>query len=104
MLHFSAIHQIFVKPGPANPRQRMAFRALLFIYDPISLQTGLAPEKRHPHVVKHSLASHLVAGNATLALIPQALGHRSSALRSHISVRTKLKRREALQRALMGLF
>jgi type 1 fimbriae regulatory protein FimB len=37
----------------------------------------LPPEKRHPHVLKHSLASHLVAGNVNLALIRQALGHRS---------------------------
>lgn len=34
-------------------------------------------EKRHPHVLKHSLASHLVAGKVNLALIRQALGHRS---------------------------
>lgn len=38
---------------------------------------GLAAEKRHPHVLKHSLASHLVAGNVNLALVKQALGHRS---------------------------
>jgi integrase len=30
-----------------------------------------------PHVLKHSLASHLVAGNVNLALVRQALGHRS---------------------------
>ena len=38
---------------------------------------GLAADKRHPHVLKHSLASHLVAGNVNLALVKQALGHRS---------------------------
>jgi site-specific recombinase XerD len=38
---------------------------------------ALAIEKRHPHVLKHSLVSHLVIGNANLALIRQALGHRS---------------------------
>ena len=38
---------------------------------------GLPVDKRHPHVLKHSLASHLVAGNANLALVRQALGHRS---------------------------
>jgi site-specific recombinase XerC len=36
---------------------------------------GLPPEKRHPHVLKHSLASHLVAGNVNLALLQQAFGH-----------------------------
>src|SRR6202050_5009982 len=38
---------------------------------------GLPIEKQHPHVLKHSLASHLVAGNVNLALVRQALGHRS---------------------------
>lgn len=30
---------------------------------------GLPAEKRHSHCLKHSLASHLVAGNVNLALI-----------------------------------
>jgi type 1 fimbriae regulatory protein FimB len=37
---------------------------------------GLPAEKRHPHCLKHSLASHLVAGNVNLALVKQALGHK----------------------------
>ena len=38
---------------------------------------GLPVEKRHPHVLKHSLGTHLVAGNVNLALVKQALGHQS---------------------------
>ena len=38
---------------------------------------GLSSEKRHPHVLKHSLASHLVAANVNLALVKQQLGHKS---------------------------
>jgi type 1 fimbriae regulatory protein FimB len=38
---------------------------------------GLPVEKRHPHVLKHSLGTHLVSGNVNLALVKQALGHRS---------------------------
>src|SRR5580658_10957985 len=38
---------------------------------------GLPIEKQHPHVLKHSLASHLVAGNVNLALVRQALRDRS---------------------------
>ena len=38
---------------------------------------GLPAEKRHPHCLKHSLGTHLVAGNVNLALVKQALGHRS---------------------------
>lgn len=37
----------------------------------------LAVLKRHPHALKQSLASHLVAGNVNLALVKQALGHRA---------------------------
>jgi len=65
---------------------------------------GLAIEKRHPHVLKHSLASHLVAGNANLALIRQALGHRSiNSTMAYVGT-TDAQAAEALQRALMGLF
>ena len=38
---------------------------------------GLPPEKRHPHVLKHTLASHLVAANVNLALVRQCLGHKT---------------------------
>lgn len=40
-------------------------------------EAGLPAEKRHPHALKHSLASHLVAANVNLALVKQQLGHRS---------------------------
>jgi integrase/recombinase XerD len=38
---------------------------------------ALPTDKGHPHVLKHSLASHLVAGNCNLALTKQRLGHAS---------------------------
>jgi hypothetical protein len=53
-------------------------RAQFFrIFQKIAGIAGLPANKRHPHVLKHSLASHLVAGNVNLALVRQALGHRS---------------------------
>jgi len=64
----------------------------------------LPVEKRHPHVLKHSLASHLVAGNANLALIRQALGHRSISSTMQYIGTTDTQAAEALQKALMGLF
>jgi site-specific recombinase XerD len=65
---------------------------------------GLGVEKRHPHVLKHSLASHLVAGNVNLALIRQALGHRSiSSTMAYIGT-TDAQAGEATQAALMTLF
>ena len=46
------------------------------IFQGIATALGLSPEK----VLKHSLASHLVAGNVNLALVKQSLGHRSKIL------------------------
>jgi site-specific recombinase XerD len=70
----------------------------------VAEDAGLAVEKRHPHVLKHSLASHLVAGNANLALIRQALGHRSiNSTMAYIGT-SDAQAAEALERALMCLF
>jgi integrase/recombinase XerD len=43
----------------------------------VAAAAGLPPEKQHPHVLKHSLATHLVAANVNLALVKTQLGHRS---------------------------
>jgi len=73
-------------------------------FQTVAESAGLPVEKRHPHVLKHSLASHLVAGNANLALIRQALGHRSiNSTMAYIGT-SDAQAAEALQRALMGLF
>jgi site-specific recombinase XerD len=70
----------------------------------IAGDAGLSIEKRHPHVLKHSLASHLVSGNANLALIRQALGHRSiNSTMAYIGT-SDAQAAEALQKALMCLF
>jgi len=47
------------------------------VFQAIAESVGLPTDKRHPHVLKHSLASHLVTGNCNLALVEQALGHRA---------------------------
>jgi len=74
------------------------------VFQAIAESAGLPIEKRHPHVLKHSLASHLVAGNANLALIRQALGHRSIKSTMAYIGTTDDQAAEALQKALMGLF
>ncbi len=74
------------------------------VFQTVAVTAGLPAEKRHPHVLKHSLASHLVVGNANLALIRQALGHRSiSSTLAYIGT-SDAQAAEALQKALMGLF
>jgi site-specific recombinase XerD len=73
-------------------------------FQTVAESAGLSVEKRHPHVLKHSLASHLVAGNVNLALIRQALGHQSiSSTMAYVGT-SDSQAAEALQRALMSLF
>lgn len=65
---------------------------------------GLPPQKRHPHVLKHSLASHLVAGNLNLALIRQCLGHKAIGSTMKYVVVSDTQAGEAAQAALMRLY
>lgn len=73
-------------------------------FQTVAENAGLEVQKRHPHVLKHSLASHLVSGNANLALIRQALGHRSISSTMQYIGTSDGQAAEALQKALMGLF
>jgi hypothetical protein len=68
------------------------------------LIAGLPIEKQHPHVLKHSLASHLVAGNVNVALVRQALGHRSINSTMQYVGTSDSQASEAAQAALMNLF
>jgi integrase len=74
------------------------------VFQTVAKSAGLPPEKRHPHSLKHSLGSHLIAGNANLALVRQALGHRSINSTLQYIGTTDSQAAEALQKALMGLF
>jgi type 1 fimbriae regulatory protein FimB len=65
---------------------------------------GVPAEKRHPHILKHSLASHLVAGNVNLALVKQALGHRSINSTMQYVGTSDGQAAEAAQAALMRLY
>jgi integrase/recombinase XerD len=65
---------------------------------------GLPAEKRHPHALKHSLASHLVASNVNLALVKQALGHRSIGSTMKYVGTTDAQAAEPVLPALMGVF
>ena len=74
------------------------------VFQSVAESAGLPPEKRHPHVLKHSLASHLVAGNVNLALIRQALGHRSITSTMQYIGTSDGQAAEAAQAALMRLY
>jgi len=74
------------------------------IFQAVAETADLPIEKRHPHVLKHSLASHLVAGNVNLALIRQALGHRSINSTMQYVGTSDGQAAEAAQAALMRLY
>ena len=74
------------------------------VFQTIAQIAGLRVEKRHPHVLKHSLASHLVAGNVNLALVRQALGHRSINSTMQYVGTSDGQAAEAAQAALMNLY
>jgi site-specific recombinase XerD len=73
-------------------------------FQTVAKSAGLLVEKRHPHVLKHSLASHLIAGNVNLALVRQALGHRSINSTMQYVGTSDRQAAEATQAALMSLF
>jgi site-specific recombinase XerD len=65
---------------------------------------GLPESKRFVHALKHSLASHLIAGNTNLAMVQTALGHASiTSTMAYVHV-SDGQAAVAAQRALMSLF
>jgi site-specific recombinase XerD len=74
------------------------------LFQSIAEAASLPAEKRHPHCLKHSLASHLVAGNVNLALVKQALGHRViSSTMAYVGT-SDLQASEAAAEAMMAMF
>lgn len=47
------------------------------IFRQIAREAGLPDQKGHPHVLKHTLATHMVRRDVNLAKVQRALGHRS---------------------------
>lgn len=47
------------------------------IFQAIAMDAGLPPSKRHPRLLKYTLASHMLAGNVDVGLLTQILGHRT---------------------------
>ncbi len=74
------------------------------VFQAIAEAAGLPVEKRHPHCLKHSLASHLVASNVNLALVKQALGHRSISSTLVYVGTTDAQAATAVQTALMATY
>ncbi len=74
------------------------------IFQACAEAAGLPAQKRHPHALKHSLASHLVAGNVNLALVGQCLGHKTIGSTMKYVGTSDAQASEAAQTALMRLY
>lgn len=69
-----------------------------------ALAAGIPGAKCHPHSLKHSLATHLVAGNLNLALVRQCLGHKSiTSTMKYVGV-SDSQASQAAHAALMNLY
>jgi type 1 fimbriae regulatory protein FimB len=74
------------------------------LFRAIARDADLEAEKQHPHVLKHSLATHLISANINLALVKQQLGHKSiSSTMRYATVRDEQASR-ATAAALMELY
>lgn len=74
------------------------------VFRSVAADAGLAAEKQHPHVLKHSLATHLVAANVNLALVKMQLGHKSIGSTMKYISTTDRQASQATATALMQIF
>ena len=74
------------------------------IFKAVASAAGLSPEKRHPHSLKHSLASHLVAANTNLALVQRQLGHKSIGSTMRYITTSDQQASKATIHALMSIY
>ncbi len=65
---------LFPGRDPARPLTRQAFGLVL---KQVALEAGLDPARVHPHALRHSFASHMLAHGADLRSLQLLLGHAS---------------------------
>jgi type 1 fimbriae regulatory protein FimE len=74
------------------------------LFAAIAADAGMPPEKRHPHCLKHSIASHLVSANVNLALVKQQLGHKAIGSTMRYISTSDQQASKATSAALMRIF
>lgn len=78
--------------------------AFFRVFQDVAERAGLSADKRHPHCLKHSLGFALVAQNVNLAVVRQALGHKSIASTARYAVPTDEQTGKAVNAALAAIF
>src|SRR5258705_6439348 len=73
------------------------------VFSTAAEKAGLPKDKRHPHCLKHALAVALVEANVNLAVIKQALGHKSIASTAIYTVPTDETAGKAVTAALASM-
>jgi len=74
------------------------------VFRSIAAAAGVPPEKQHPHVLKHSIATHLVGANTNLAMVRQQLGHKSINSTMRYVTTTDQQASQATASALMRIY
>jgi type 1 fimbriae regulatory protein FimB len=74
------------------------------VFSDAAERAGLPKDKRHPHCLKHALGYSLVEANVNLAVIKQALGHKSIASTAVYTNPTDESTGRAVVAALASLF
>jgi site-specific recombinase XerD len=74
------------------------------IFSELAEQAGVSKDRRHFHCLKHSLGVSLVEANVNLAMIKQALGHRSIASTAVYTEPTDESTGKAVVAALASMF